>query len=382
VVVVVLLVCSAVAIAAYVRHARSKHSNSNSNSGEYVEPPAPSHASLPMSPLRHSSHMSSHFSLTPSSASVRVVEDVALGSPLGQGNFGEVYRAKWRDVDVAVKVLHLGDASAMLREMEALSTLSHPRIVRFFGCTMLVGDAAGRSGGVGLVMELCDGGSLRDYLLKHGDDTSSDHLLGACGQVAQGLAYLASQGMIHRDVACRNVLIGAGLADCRIADFGLAKVVADEGDANYYSNSAVAFRWAAPEALQDHVFSFKSDIYALAITCWEILSRGGLPFAEMPTMAQVSVAVLTRGARPGIPPGCSEEVFDVLQRAWDSDPAKRPAAADLATAFARLVSPARRRATTLNTLVAESGPATPQYGTVAEEYGSVVSEYAGADMIL
>lgn len=86
---------------------------------------------------------------------------------------------------------------------------------------------------------------------------------------------MASIDIVHRDLACRNVLVGDGKA-LKIADFGLSRAVA-EGDA-YVKTTAgrLPIKWMAIESISDREFTVQSDVWAFGVVVWEIATLGML----------------------------------------------------------------------------------------------------------
>ena len=84
---------------------------------------------------------------------------------------------------------------------------------------------------------------------------------------------MASLEIVHRDLACRNVLVGEGKA-LKIADFGLSRVVS-EGDAYVKTTSGrLPIKWMAIESISDRVFTVQSDVWAFGVVVWEIATLG------------------------------------------------------------------------------------------------------------
>ena len=96
-------------------------------------------------------------------------------------------------------------------------------------------------------------------------------------QIANGMKYISDLGIIHRDLALRNILLTSN-AVVKIADFGLAVSLSDKNitepskPAQYLSrsNKPTPFKWLAIESLTSSVFSSKSDVWAFGGTLWEL----------------------------------------------------------------------------------------------------------------
>lgn len=78
----------------------------------------------------------------------------------------------------------------------------------------------------------------------------------------------------------------------------------------------------APEVIGGGEYHESSDVYSFGIIMWELVSRQP-PFHGM-NAAQVSIAVLNKGARPPIPPSCPSQYSALLQACWDQSPENRP----------------------------------------------------------
>lgn len=150
-------------------------------------------------------------------------ENVQLGRALGAGNFGAVHCATLRTsgVEVAAKTLSLdgGDSAEtrlqFLQEAAIQAQFRHANIVRLVGVVT-------RTLPITLLLELCQQGELLALLQNAARCVAWK--LRAAADVAAGGVYLAQLGFVHRDLACRNVLVDAA-GTCKIADFGLARYV-------------------------------------------------------------------------------------------------------------------------------------------------------------
>jgi serine/threonine protein kinase len=216
--------------------------------------------------------------------------------------------------EVAVKVITDSGTDEFYKEAEMLCALKSPYIVEFFGVAILEGPL------LSMVMEFCAGGTLAEVLQERGASVGSAGLVQTCLHIAYGLHHIHSMNVVHRDIACRNVLVTT-TGVCKLADMGLARFL----DADvYFATSAVATRWAPPETLQDSSTTLASDIYSLGITFQEAFAFGKMPFSETcRTNAQVIKAVLS-GQRPPCPSGTPPSVWNIIQTLWVPDPSARP----------------------------------------------------------
>lgn len=160
-------------------------------------------------------------------------------------------------------------------------------------------------------------------------DTSD--LTTICHQICLGMVYLEAREFVHRDLAARNVLISTGNV-VKLADFGLAKVLEDEGD-YYKGNEETNFpvRWTAPEAIEKLKFSVKSDVWSFGITCTEVYTRGQLPYLGKKN-PQI-VPFLRTGDRIEQPEQMPRDIYRLMRSCWDWDPAKRPAFKEMEPIF-------------------------------------------------
>lgn len=152
-------------------------------------------------------------------------------TPIGSGSFGIVFRSTYNGYNIAVKCIsnihnkyHEGQQSAsrireVVMEIQILSQLSHPNIVSFFGtCVELAGSSP--MPWVGLVFELCEGGTLHHAI--HASQSarlSSMQKVSIARQISIGMSYLHSRRILHRDLNTKNVLLDSALCP-KIADFG------------------------------------------------------------------------------------------------------------------------------------------------------------------
>jgi len=197
------------------------------------------------------------------------------------------------------------------KEAATLAKLSHPNIVLFMGVHK------SKDGDQYMVFEYVAGGNVLDYLVEH-EDVTNDDLLDIAICAARGMAYLEDKQIVHRDLACRNLLID-DVKHVKISDLGMARD-------NLYQASEetkVPIRWTAPEVLRQAPYTSKSDIWSFGVVLWEIFELGKRPFGEM-SNAEVLDIVCKNGERLPKPERCSPELFELMKSCWEYKPEKRP----------------------------------------------------------
>jgi hypothetical protein len=171
-------------------------------------------------------------------------KDITLSIKLGDGSFGVVKRGEWSSPTgsllVAVKVLKADSLSPhvyedFFKEVQSMHMLDHPNLIRLFGVVL--------SQPMMMVTELAENGSLLDFLRKQCKCISLSLIWNFTVQVATGMAYLESKRFLHRDLACRNVLIAKG-NKIKIADFGLMRALPQEDEVYVMTEpKKVPFPW-------------------------------------------------------------------------------------------------------------------------------------------
>lgn len=145
--------------------------------------------------------------------------------------------------------------------------------------------------------------------------------------VANGMAYLEYNKVVHRDLAARNCLLDDHL-NVRVSDFGLSR---DVYQTDYYRANKTAtdmpVRWMAPECIEFHQFSSKSDVWSYAVLVWELMTRGKIPYATVNTWEIGTI--LKCGIRLEKPETCPDFLYKLMTSCWSRDPDQRPTFADL-----------------------------------------------------
>lgn len=132
------------------------------------------------------------------SLSTQNIDKLEVKFRIGGGNFGDVYLAKWKNVDVAAKLMKNNDKpDEVIKEVEILKSLNHPFILKMFGTY----DDPNQ--GIFIVMEYIEQGSLDKFILNNKEKIGYQQLVEFGYQICQGMVYLSENQIIHRDLALR-----------------------------------------------------------------------------------------------------------------------------------------------------------------------------------
>ena len=207
-----------------------------------------------------------------------------LGRQIGAGGMGGVYEASREDLGqmrVAVKVLHesLADDESLLRrfrrEAETVGLINHPNIVKILDVQVEPDEPAF------LVMELLDGLSLRQELVRDGTFSGSRSVFIAT-QMLAALAAVHRAHVIHRDIKPENVFLTSvsGLSDIvKVLDFGVAKLMTRPGGETLTQVGMVLGTptYMAPEQARGAAIDPRADLYSVAAIMYECLT-GKAPY--------------------------------------------------------------------------------------------------------
>jgi ligand-binding sensor domain-containing protein len=244
----------------------------------------------------------------------RIIEQI------GVGGMATVYKAYQASMDryVAVKVLprQFAESPSFMgrfeQEARTIANLEHPHILP-------VHDYGEQKGITYLVMRFVGAGTLKDLMAGQGP-LSLDEALRIMEQVGGALGYAHSQGVIHRDIKPSNVLVDPR-GDCFLTDFGIARLV--EGTTEFTATGRIVGTpaYMAPEQGMGEKADARSDIYALGIILYEIVT-GKVPYeAETPLAVLMKHATaplpLPRQMRPDLPESVERVILKALSKSPD-----------------------------------------------------------------
>ncbi|KAL0218500.1 hypothetical protein P9112_004153 [Eukaryota sp. TZLM1-RC] len=248
------------------------------------------------------------------------------GELLGRGAFGSVYLGLDSDTGIlmAVKEFPTSDKSQaeleeIQQEINLMRDFSHENIVRYYGCK--------RSRGLlHVFMEYVPGGSIASLLRKF-SHFSADVVKHYTRQILEGVSYLHSHSIIHRDLKGANLLIDNN-GVVKVADFGASRKLQGYHTAlnECRSLKGTPF-WMAPEVIEQAAYGRAADIWSIGCCVIEMLS-GRPPWSEFPPVtALFHIARSTQP--PKFPKNISSEAKDFLIQCFHRDPKLRPSANQL-----------------------------------------------------
>ncbi|KAK6932572.1 Serine-threonine/tyrosine-protein kinase, catalytic domain [Dillenia turbinata] len=246
-----------------------------------------------------------------------------LGHKFAHGAHSRLYHGIYKDEAVAVKIIRVLDddenedlatrlQNQFHREVSLLSHLHHRNVIKFV--------AACREPSVFcIITEYISEGSLRAYLhkLQH-KPLPLQKQISIALDVARGMEYIHSQGVIHRDLKPENILIDEDFC-LKIVDFGIA---CEEAYCDPFHDDPGTYRWMAPEMIKHKPYGRKVDVYSFGLILWELVTST-IPYEDM-TPIQAAFAVVNKNLRPPIPEDCPPAMRALIEQCWSLQPEKRP----------------------------------------------------------
>ncbi|KAH0744855.1 hypothetical protein KY290_032848 [Solanum tuberosum] len=248
--------------------------------------------------------------------------ELTVGTRIGIGFFGEVFRGIWNGTDVAIKVFLEQDLTEenmedFCNEISILSRLRHPNVILFLGaCTT--------PPHLSMVTEFMEMGSL--YFLIHLSGQKKRvnwrRKLKMLRDICRGLMCMHRMKIVHRDLKSANCLVNKHWS-VKICDFGLSKIMTDAPMRD--TAAAGTPEWMAPELIRNESYTEKCDIFSLGVIMWELCTLER-PWHGVPPERVVYI-VANEGSRLEIPEG---PLGQLIADCW-AEPNERPSCGEILT---------------------------------------------------
>ncbi|GMI31957.1 hypothetical protein TeGR_g13568, partial [Tetraparma gracilis] len=238
---------------------------------------------------------------------------------LGVGGFGAVHLGRYYNKSVAVKVMDTKGLTMALgkklegdftNEVSIMKNLTHPNIIRIWGCCTTVTNKLG---------------SVHTVLVEFGDKLPPSWKLGVFDEAAHGMAYLYSRNppVQHQDFKPANLLVMDDWG-VKITDFGLSKsdiTLSSTTMTNAGGANGGTLAYMAPEVHDEEPFTEKCDVYSYGVSLWEIWT-GKVPFEGL-KLGQLIKKVCYEKKRPSTD-GLDVGMKKLVEKCWAHDPDERP----------------------------------------------------------
>ncbi|XP_021665858.2 serine/threonine-protein kinase EDR1 isoform X2 [Hevea brasiliensis] len=249
--------------------------------------------------------------------------ELIVGTRVGIGFFGEVFRGVWNGTDVAIKVFLEQDLTAenmedFCNEISILSRLRHPNVL----AVILFLGACVKPPHLSMVTEYMEMGSLyyMIHLSSQKKRLSWRRRLKMLHDICRGLMCIHRMKIVHRDLKSANCLVNKH-STVKICDFGLSRIMTETPMRD--SSSAGTPEWMAPELIRNEPFTEKCDIFSLGVIMWELCTLNR-PWKGVPP-ERVVYAVANEGSRLEIPEG---PLGKLISDCW-AEPNERPSCEEI-----------------------------------------------------
>ncbi|XP_005095986.1 serine/threonine-protein kinase mos [Aplysia californica] len=269
--------------------------------------------------------------------------DLIFGDLIGKGTFGSVHEGTLSGRPVAIKIVYKRRGSGVHREIVQAERLAHTLCLRHKNIVsvLAVNVSDGPRGDALIIMELVQPCTLQALLDDVTKVISTQERLQFALEISQALHYLHSNHVAHLDVKPKNVLMTSS-GTCKLADFGnLTRTRPDDPREEFeFTQLLGTLPYRAPELMKGAPPSAKADVFSLAITLWQMVTRR-TPYEGFGPH-QLIYLVVKQGKRPephdtGNDP-CQVMYRDLYVACWNPEPKSRPPAQDIVTSISTMMT--------------------------------------------
>ncbi|KAH3744497.1 tyrosine protein kinase [Pelomyxa schiedti] len=248
-------------------------------------------------------------------------DDLMLGNQIGEGAYGIVYLGKWREQEVAIKVVKNQEGknatTEFYTEVQMMESIRCPQIVNFVGAVKIPGRLA-------LVTEYFPYGSLKSAMKKH--PFPYELKVKCLLDCARGMKFLHQASVLHRDLKPDNLLVltlDACPVNCKITDFGTSRDVNHVKETQCYTTGVGTPVYMPPELLSSGKYNKSADVYSFAILGHEVLT-GEEPFSSLrQSLWKVTEYVISGNRLPL--DNLTAGMASLISSCWAQDYHERPA---------------------------------------------------------
>ncbi|KAK6620461.1 hypothetical protein RUM44_006862 [Polyplax serrata] len=245
------------------------------------------------------------------------IEDYEVGPFLGKGGFATVYRAKCLRTQsiVAIKMIDkklmfaAGMISRVRQEVSIHSKLKHPSVLELY-------TSFEDSNYVYLVLEYCENGELQRFLKHHNKILNESEAYQVLYQVIDGLTYLHSHNIVHRDLTLANLLLTSNMR-IKIADFGLATQLMTPNETHVTMCGTP--NYISPEVATRSCHGLQVDVWGLGVMLYTLLV-GKPPFDTSAIKSTLTRVVMSDYQEPA---NLSSEAKDLISNLLEKNPKDR-----------------------------------------------------------